>query len=118
MGPTHLLASERRRPALARASLWRDRLGLGLLAAGFAGGLFLLGLTMARYPALAASASQAAEDAQALAWLPAFAFAVWLVNGLWGVLVHGRQRIAANLLWAGTLAAQAVILVALLSLTA
>ena len=111
LGPTHLLASERRRPALARASIWRDRLGLALLAAGFVGGLLLLGLFMTRY-------SQAAADARALILLPAFALAVWLVNGLWGVLVHQRQRIAANLLWAGTLAAQAAILIALLSLSA
>ena len=48
---------------------------------------------------------------------PAFGFAVWAIDGIWGLLVYRRHRVAAGLLWAGALAAQAAALIALLSIT-
>lgn len=117
LGPTRLLPMERRRPAIAQSPLWQDRLSLLLLLAGFEGALLTLGVLMARYPGLPdtlASLQGASRDV--LFWVPAFAFAVWIINGLWGLTVYERQRVAANLLWGGTLVVQATTLIAMLSI--
>lgn len=118
LGPTRVLRQERRRPRLLEASLWQDVLGLSLLTAGLLGSLLLMGTLMLRYPALPAQIpGLEAVDRAALFLLPAFGFAVWAVNGLWGLLLYRGQRVAALLLWAGTLAAQFAALAALISLT-
>lgn len=117
LGPTRLLPMGRRRPKIAQSPLWQDRLSLLLLLAGFEGALLTLGALMARYPGLPdtlASLSETGRDA--LFWVPAFAFAVWIINGLWGLTVYERQRVAANLLWGGTLVTQATALIALLTI--
>ena len=119
LGPTRLVGLERKLPGLAQWAIWRDRSGLGLLVFGFAAGLMLLGMAMARYPRLLADASGTGSEPPAVLFLlPAFALAVWLLNGLWGLMVHERQPVAARLLWGGTLVAQVVALFALLALLA
>lgn len=118
LGPTRLLRLERRRPRLAQAAFWRDRPGQALVLAGFLGGLLVLGVLMARYPLVLGQPREGGLSRAALLGLPAFALAVWLVNGLWGLSVHGQQRIAAYLLWIGTLVVQAATLAALLTVMA
>ncbi|MCS6843847.1 MAG: PH domain-containing protein [Caldilineales bacterium] len=118
LGPTRLLGVERRRPPLWEAALWRDRWAVGLLAAGLVGGLALLGLVMARFPALPAQLPGAQGlNKSALFWLPTFGFAVWLINSLWGLLIYRGQRVGALLLWAGTLVGQAAALAGFFALT-
>lgn len=118
LGPTRLLVVQRSRPRWAEAVLWQDTLCLSLLAAGLLGSLLLLGTLMVRYPTLPVQIDRLdGAPAEMLFLVPAFGFIVWIINGLWGMLVYPRQRVAAALLWAGTLVVQLATLAALLSLT-
>lgn len=115
LGPTRLLALERQRPAVVESPLWRDRLGLAVLLAGLAGSLILLGAYMVRFAGTPLVVEGVSRDALIL--LPVFGFAVWIINGVWGMLLYGEQRVGALLLWIGALVVQAVCLVALFSVT-
>lgn len=118
LGPTHLVQQTRRWPAIARWPLWQDPLLLALLAAGFAGFVLLLGVALFRFTALPYALPQWDNlDRRLIFVFPAFGLAVWLINGLWGLIVHQQHRVAAALLFGGTLAAQLAALMALLSLT-
>ena len=118
LGPTHLVAHERRYPRVVRWPLWQDRIMLGLLLAGFLGALLLLGVAMSRFPSLPFALPQWDDlDRRMIFLFPIFGLVVWMINGLWGLLVYERQRVAAGLLWGGALAAQAAALVALLTIT-
>lgn len=118
LGPTHLVASQRHWPRWVRFPLWQDRFLLGLLLAGFLGTLLLLGVAMIRFPGLPFALPHWDNlDRRMIFAFPIFGLAVWLLNGIWGLLVYRRQRVAAGLLWGGALAAQAVALVALLTIT-
>ncbi len=91
---------------------------LTMLIAGFAGFLLLLGVAMTRFTSLPFALPQWDNlDRRMIFVFPAFGFAVWAIDGIWGLLVYRRHRVAAGLLWAGALAAQAAALIALLSIT-
>ena len=118
LGPTHTLTQERHWPRVVRSPLWQDRLLLAMLIAGFAGFLLLLGVAMTRFTSLPFALPQWDNlDRRMIFLFPAFGFAVWAINGIWGLLVYRRHRVAAGLLWAGALAAQAAALIALISIT-
>lgn len=118
LGPTRLVANQRSWPRLVRYPLWQDRFLLVLLLAGFLGALLLLGVAMSRFAALPFALPQWDDlDRRMIFLFPIFGLAVWLINGIWGLLVYRRQRVASVLLWGGALAAQAAALVALLSVT-
>jgi hypothetical protein len=119
LGPTRVLKQARSQPQIMASPLWRDQLALGLLAAGAAGVLLILGVALWRYPSVAAASDAAGQPVPVtMVALPIFALAVWLVNGLWGMLVYREQRTAASLLWSSTLAVEAVTFVAVLTLAA
>jgi hypothetical protein len=118
LGPTHLAAHQRLWPRWMLFPLWQDRLLLILLLAGFLGTLLLLGIAMSRFVSLPFALPQWDNlDRRMIFLFPIFGLAVWLINGVWGLLVYQRQRVAAGLLWGGALAAQMAALVALLSVT-
>ena len=118
LGPTRLVEHQRHWPRWMRFPLWQDRFLLILLLAGFFGTLLLLGVAMSRFASLPFALPQWDNvDRRMIFVFPIFGLAVWLINGLWGLLVYERQRVAAGLLWSGALAAQAAALVALLSVT-
>jgi hypothetical protein len=118
LGPTHLATHQRIWPRWMRFPLWQDRFLLSLLVAGFLGALLLLGIAMSRFAALPFALPQwDGLDRRMIFLFPIFGLAVWLINGVWGLLVYERQRAAAGLLWSGALAAQAAALVALLYVT-
>ncbi|HSN75582.1 MAG TPA: PH domain-containing protein [Anaerolineae bacterium] len=118
LGPTHLAAHQRQWPRWMRFPLWQDRFLLILLLAGFLGALLLLGIAMSRFTSLPFALPQWDNlDRRMIFLFPIFGLSVWLINGVWGLLVYERQRVAAGLLWGGALAAQAAALVALLSVT-
>lgn len=118
LGPTHLLQQRRHYPRVARFPLWRDRLLLGVLLAGFAGLLLLMGIATTRFTSLPFALPQWDNlDRRLIFVFPAFGFAVWVINGVWGLLIYRRHRVAAGLLWSGVLVAQAAALAALLNLT-
>lgn len=114
LGPTRRLQLQRRWPRVMRWPLWQDRFLLILLAAGFLGTLALLGLAISRFSALPFALPQWDNlDRRLIFAFPIFGLAVWLVNGIWGLLVYPRQRVAAGLLWGGALVAQAAAFIAL-----
>ncbi len=118
LGPTHRVAQERHWPRIVRSPLWQDRILLALLIAGFAGFLLLLGVAMTRFTSLPFALPQWDNlDRRMIFIFPAFGFAVWAIDGIWGLLVYRRHRVAAGLLWAGALVAQAAALIALMSIT-
>lgn len=118
LGPTHLVAHQRHWPRWMRFPLWQDRFLLALLLAGFLGTLLLLGIAMSRFVSLPFALPLWDNlDRRMIFLFPIFGLAVWLINGVWGLLVYERQRVAAGLLWGGALAAQAAALAALLSVT-
>ena len=117
LGPTHRLQPQRHWPRIVRWPLWQERFLLILLAAGFLGALALLGLAISRFAALPFALPQWDNlDRRLIFAFPIFGLAVWLVNGIWGLLVYRRQRVAAGLLWGGALAAQIAAFVALLKI--
>ena len=118
LGPTHLAAQRRHWPALLRWPIWQDRFFTLLLAAGVLGALLLLGIALSRFAALPFSLPQWDNlDRRMIFLFPAFGLAVWLINGIWGLLVYQRQRMAAGLLWGGALLAQGMALMALMAIT-
>jgi hypothetical protein len=118
LGPTRLVAHRRLWPGWMLFPLWKDRIMLVLLLAGFLGTLLLLGIAMSRFTSLPFALPQWNDlDRRMIFLFPIFGLAVWLINGVWGLLVYQRQRVAAGLLWGGALAAQAAALIALLSIT-
>ncbi len=118
LGPTHLVAHQRQWPRWMRFPLWQDRFLLGLLLAGFLGTLLLLGIALSRFASLPFALPQWDNlDRRMIFLFPIFGLVVWLINGVWGLLVYERQRVAAGLLWGGALAAQAAALIALLAVT-
>lgn len=118
LGPTHLVQQARHWPTIMRWPLWQDWLLLALLVLGIPGILLLLSIALNRFPSLPFALPQwNGLDRRAIFLFPAFGLAVWLINGLWGLIVYERQRMAAALLWGGALAAQAVALLALLTMT-
>jgi hypothetical protein len=110
-----------------RSLLLRDRLALGLMGAGAAGALLLLGylaLISAQLPAQIALHFDAGGvpdrfgPPAGLLILPAIAGFTWLVNTLGGLWLHRttNERAAAYVLLAATLFVQALVWVATLSL--
>lgn len=118
LGPTHLVPQRRHYPRAARFPLWRDRLLLAVLLAGFAGFFLLMGIATTQFTSLPYALPQWDNlDRRLIFVFPAFGFAVWVINGVWGLLIYRRHRVAAGLLWSGALVAQAAALAALLNIT-
>lgn len=126
LGPVANVAPDRRRRLDWQKLVSADRLGLMLLAAGFAGCVFLFGALMVRYPSLPdvmavrygpGGVPEQAREKGVLFLLPVIGLLAWLVNGVWGSLMAARdQKTGAYLLWTGTLIVQIVSFVALAAL--
>jgi hypothetical protein len=126
LGPVANVAPDRRRWLDWQKVVSADRLGLMLLAAGFAGCVLLFGALMVRYPSLPdvmavrygpGGIPEQAREKGVLFLLPVIGLLAWLVNGVWGLLMAAReQKTGAYLLWTGALIVQAVSFVALAAL--
>lgn len=126
LGPVANVAPDRRRWLDWQKVVSADRLGLMLLAAGFAGCVLLFGALMVRYPTLPdvmavrygpGGIPEQAREKGVLFLLPVIGLLAWLVNGVWGLLMAAReQKTGAYLLWTGALIVQAVSFVALAAL--
>jgi hypothetical protein len=125
LGPTRTLPSEPRWPSLWGWRFWRDRLALGLLLAGLVLALALFGFLAFRFPSLpaevvlhfgAAGEPDRVGPRQGLFLLPLIALLTWVINASWGGAVYRRQRLAAYLLWGGTIGVQIIAGLALGSL--
>ncbi len=125
LGPTHWLAPGLQLPGVAHWPVWRDRVGLGLVALGFLGVLLLFGWLSFAYPGLpeqlplhfdVVGMPDRVGPRAGLFALPIIGFLAWAVNSMWGVLVHARQPASAYLLWGSTLVVQLLAGIALANL--
>jgi len=108
----------RDRSAWLRFAIWRGRLYWMVLGLGLLLNLALIGWVMHRYTGLPAriplhfDAAGQADRIADKAWLfmlPGIGLLVAAVNSLLGVLLYGRERVAAYLLGIASLAAQVVL---------
>jgi len=125
LGPAHILPAEPRWPSLWSWGFWRDRLGQALLLSGVALVLALFGFLAFRFPSLppeiplhfdALGRPDRVGPRQGLFLLPLIGLLAWTINTAWGGLIYRRQRLAAYLLWGGTIAVQIIAGLALASL--
>ncbi len=127
LGPARQLTPGWRLPRIAGSPVWRDPLGLSLLALGLLGALVLFGWFSVAYPGLPEQIPlhfdvQGVPDRvgprAGLLVLPVIALLTWAVNGVWGGWAYTRQPASAYLLWAGTLIVQILAGIALANLLA
>ncbi len=125
LGPARPLTPGRQLPRVARWPIWRDRLGMGLLALGFLGALALFGWLSFTYPQLPErlplhfnleGVPDRIGPRAGLLALPIIGLLTWIVNGVAGGLAYARQRLGAYLLWGGTLVVQVLAGIALANL--
>ncbi|NOZ29841.1 MAG: DUF1648 domain-containing protein [Chloroflexi bacterium] len=126
LGPTRPVKPGVQLPRVARWSVWRDRLAVGLLSLGLLGVVLLFGWLSFVYTGLpeqvplhfnAQGVADRVGPRSGLLALPVIALLSWGVNGLWGGLVYARQRAAAYLLWGGAVVVQILASIALINLT-
>jgi hypothetical protein len=118
MGPTQIMEQSSKRPGFLNWAIWRDRLGLALLAAGFLTVLALTGLLCFRFPALPrlvplhfdamGNPDRLGLQAQIFI-LPLIGLLTLLLNGALGRLVYRRERTASYLLWSGAILIQVLV---------
>lgn len=127
MGPTQLVEQSSHGPAFARWEFWQDRLGLGLLAAGFLVLLALVGFLCAQFPGLP-PLLPLHFDAQGIPdrlgargeifYIPLVGFVVLFVNGILGGALYARERLASYLLWGAAVLVQVLFWGAVLGILA
>ncbi len=126
LGVARPLRAEAQRPPLWTWSLWRDWRALALIGAGLLGVLLMFGALCFRFPVLSSDLplhfdvnglpDRIAPKAGLFA-LPFIGLLTWVVNLIAGVWVYRRvQRQGAYLLWAGALAVQVILGLALFNL--
>ena len=126
-GPEEEVEPEDAQPAFTRWDLWHDRLALGLLAAGLASFVVLLGYLSLIAPQLpdqialhfnAAGQPDRFGPPTGLLILPLIAGSAWLLNATAGVWLYRalRERPAAYLLLGASLFIQALVWVATVGL--
>jgi hypothetical protein len=118
MGPTQIVEQSSRRPGFLNWAIWRDRLGLGLLAAGFLAVLALTGLLCFRFPALSRLVPlhfDAGGDPDRLGArgqifiIPLIGLLTLVANGVLGGLLYRHERVASYLLWGGAILIQVLV---------
>jgi len=118
MGPTQLVEQSSRRPGFLDWAIWRDRLGLALLATGFLAILALTGLLCFKIPTLPqlvplhfdALGNPDRLGLRAQVFILAIIGLLALVlNGALGVLVYRRERVASYLLWGSVILVQLLV---------
>ncbi len=121
MGPTQMVDQVSEQPAIFSWAFWSDRLGVGLLMSGGLLLLLLVGFLCWRYPSLPDQVPLRVNAAgEAGGWvrrirvfyLPLIGLLTLLANTTLGFLLYRRERVAAYLLWAGSLIVQVLVWVA------
>ena len=116
MGPTQVVEQSSQRPAFLEWSIWRDWLGLALLATGFLALLALIGLLCFQFPSLPllvplhldAVGLNLAPRIRIFI-VPLIGLLTLLLNGALGSLAYRRERVASYLLWGGALLIQLLV---------
>lgn len=118
MGPTQIVEQSSKRPGFLDWGLWRDRVGLMLLAAGFLAALALTGLLCFRFPTLsrlvplhfdAAGNPDRLGPRGQIFIIPLIGLVVLLLNSVLGGLIYRRERVASYLLWGGAVLIQVLV---------
>jgi len=140
MGPTRVVAPSRTLPAFARWPVWRDRLALVLLALGWALNLTIFAVGLARYPELPTQIALHFDadgfpdrlGSKQQLFVPIFfSLLMLIISTAAGFVIYNRDKLAdskdqdaqtstplaAYMLWAGSVAVQALFLIAILTLT-
>ncbi len=127
MGPTQTVEQSSKRPGFLEWSIWQDRLGLGLLAAGLLAALVLFGLLCFYSPALpqlvplhfdAAGVPDRFGSREQIFILPLIGLLTFLLNGVLGGIVYRREQIASYLLWGGAILIQVLVWTAAIGILA
>jgi len=118
MGPTQFVEQSSKRPGLLDWAIWRDWLGLGMLAAGSLIFLALLGLLCFRFPVLprlmplhfdvTGNPDRLGSRSQIFT-IPLIGLLALLLNGVLGGLSYRRERVVSYLLWGGAILVQVLV---------
>jgi len=121
MGPTQIVEQSSKRPGFLNWPLWRDTMGLALLAAGFLAVLALTGLLCFRFPALsrlvplhfnvAGNPDRLGPRGQ-IFFIPFIGLLALVLNGVLGGLAYRYERMASYLLWSGAVLTQVLVWIA------
>ena len=118
MGPTQIVEQSSRRPDFLSWPIWRDWLGLALLAVGFLALLALIGLLCFRFPGLprlvplhfdvVGDPDRLGPRGQIFV-IPLIGLLALLLNGTLGGLAYRRERVASYVLWGGVVLIQVLV---------
>lgn len=127
MGPTQAVEQSSKRPAVLDWPIWRDRLGLALLAASLVALLVLIGFLCFRFPALPqlvplhfdAAGNPDRLGPRGQVFIPSLIGLLTLaLNGALGWLAYRRERMISYLLWGGAVLVQILVWTAALGILA
>ena len=118
MGPTQIVEQSSKRPGFLNWPLWRDTVGLALLAAGLLAALALTGLLCFRFPTLsrlvplhfnvAGNPDRLGPRGQIFI-IPFIGLLALVLNGVLGGLAYRHERMASYLLWSGAVLIQVLV---------
>lgn len=127
MGPTQTVEQSSRLPGILTWPIWRDRLGLALLAASLLALLALIALLCLRFPTLpqlvplhfdAAGNPDRIGPRGHLFITPLIGLLTLALNGALGWLAYRRERMISYLLWSGAALVQILVWTAALGILA
>jgi hypothetical protein len=120
MGPTRRVEPSSSRASFLEWTIWKDRFGLALVVAGFLASLILTGLVFLWYQLTpsnvliplhfdaAGNPDRLGGRGQAF-FLPIIAWTATIANAVFGSSLHRTERVAAYLLWGGTIVVQVLV---------
>jgi len=125
LGPLKRWSQESQQARFASWLIWSDRVGHVFLGLGLLLNAGLFAYLCWRFPGLpsivplhfdAAGAVDRSGARNSLFILPLIGLLIWGGNSALGLLLRARERVAAYLLWSGTLLVQILLIVAMLAL--
>jgi hypothetical protein len=125
MGPTQEVDAIAQQPSFLRWPVWQDNLALGTLGGSVLLLMLLFGVLTWRYPTLPSQITlRETPEGQVLLtaaagrifYLALMGTIFLMINGVLGLLLYRRQKIAAYFLWSGLLALQSGLWIAVISI--
>lgn len=125
MGPTQIVEQSSKRPGILEWPIWKDRLGLGLLAGSVLLLLGAVGLLCFRFPGLphlvplhfdALGMPDRMGNRANIFVIPAIGLLALLLNGVLGWVLQRFDRVASYLLWGGAILIQTLVWAAVIGI--